>query len=231
VLGFHTRLQGTSDLARALGSSVCIIADRAGASSSEWQGEPGLAQIAALAPYAGDAPIVFAGASQAELLADAARDRRLGNDRLLGSSPEALVAAVRAIVAMEARCSPSEVILSVLGAPPDGFVIPWTEASIGGYALLDVLTPVQLTKAEERAGRLWPPACYALGLAAATAAEAIVRSGRRAISVLTVLDGEFGVRGRVGALPALLSPTGIVHRRVPSLSVRERVRLETALGA
>jgi hypothetical protein len=31
------------------------------------------------------------------------------------------------------------------------------------------------------------------------------------------------------AVPAMLSSTGIVHTRVPSLSVRERVDLETAL--
>jgi hypothetical protein len=31
-------------------------------------------------------------------------------------------------------------------------------------------------------------------------------------------------------VPALLSSTGIVHTRVPSLNARERVQLETALG-
>jgi hypothetical protein len=49
--------------------------------------------------------------------------------------------------------------------------------------------------------------------------------------VLTVLGGEFGVRGRVGTLPALLAPTGIVHARVPTLNTRERVQLETILSA
>jgi hypothetical protein len=59
----------------------------------------------------------------------------------------------------------------------------------------------------------------------------MVRHSRRAFSVLTVLGGEFGVRGRVGAMPAHLSPTGIANTRVPTLNTRERVRLETALGA
>jgi hypothetical protein len=31
-------------------------------------------------------------------------------------------------------------------------------------------------------------------------------------------------------MPALLSTTGIVHARVPTLNTRERVLLETALG-
>jgi malate/lactate dehydrogenase len=149
---------------------------------------------------------------------------------VLGSAVEALAAAVRAIVALEARSSPAEVGLTVLGAPPAGFVIPWGEASVGGYALERVLTQVQLTRVEARAARLWPPGPFALGLAAATIAEAMVTSSRRTYSVLTVLDGAFGVRGGVGAVPALLSTSGIVHERVPVLGGRERVRLESLTG-
>jgi malate/lactate dehydrogenase len=121
--------------------------------------------------------------------------------------------------------------LTVLGAPPAGLVVPWSEASIGGYALERVLSQVQLTRLDARVARLWPPGPYALGLAAARVVEALVTSSRRTHTVLAVLGGEFGVRGRVGALPALLSTTGIVHTRVPTLNTRERVQLDTALGA
>jgi hypothetical protein len=50
------------------------------------------------------------------------------------------------------------------------------------------------------------------------------------MNVLTMLGGEFGARGSVGAVPALLGPQGIAQTRVPSLHTRERVLLETALG-
>ena len=187
--------------------------------------------VTRLASYAGDAPMVFAGASQAELLRTLVREGHVTRERLAGSSPEALIAAVRAMVAMEARCSPSEVDLTVLGAPPSGFVVPWSEASIGGYSLERVLSQVQLTRIEARAARLWPPGPFALGLAAARVAEGMVQNSRRAFSVLMVLGGEFGVRGRVGAIPVNLSPAGVTGTRVPTLNTRERVRLETALGA
>jgi len=228
---FHVRLDGTDDVSRVAGCAAIIVADRAGRPASEWQGEDGLAMLTRLAPYAGAAPIVFAGASQAELLTLAARESHIARERLAGSSPEALTAAVRAMVAMEARSSPSEVELTVLGAPPSGFVVPWSEASIGGYSLERVLSQVQLTRIEARAARLWPPGPFALGLAAARVSEAMVRHSRRAFSVLMVLGGEFGVRGRVGAIPVNLSPAGIASIRVPTLNTRERVRLETALGA
>jgi malate/lactate dehydrogenase len=123
-------------------------------------------------------------------------------------------------------------MVSVLGAPPPAaFVVPWSEASIGGFLVERLLTPVQLTRLTARVERLWPPRPYTLGLAAATVAEGIVRSSRRAFNVLTILDGELGVRGRAGALPCFLDPTGIVASRVPSMSARERVRLDTALGS
>ena len=229
VEGFHTRLEGTDDATRVAGCAVCIVADRFGRPSTEWQGDEGLAMLVRLVPHVGEMPIVFAGANQTTLMSMVGREARLPRQRLIGSAPEALVSAITAITAMEALCSPREVQLTVLGAP-EGFVVPWSEASIGGYALEHVLSQVQLTRIQARAAKLWPPGPFTLGLAAARVTEALLTSSRRAFSVLTMLGGEFGVRGRVGAVPALLSTTGIVHTRVPTLSSRERVQLDIALG-
>ena len=231
IAGFHTRLEGTADLSRVTACDVCVIADRAGRTSSEWQGDEALALIQRLIPYLGTAPLVCAGSAQAGAMQHAAREAGVKRERLIGSAPEALVAATRAIVAMEAGCSPAEVSVTMLGAPPAGFVVPWSDASIGGYAIEQVLTQVQLTRIDARVARLWPPGPFALGAAAARVVDAVIRSSRRAFCVLTVLGGEFGVRGRVGTLPAVVSTSGIVQTRVPTLNTRERVRLETALGA
>jgi malate dehydrogenase len=228
--GLDTRLEGTNDVTRTAGCAVCIVADRAAPPAIEWQADEGLALVRRVAGFLGDAPIVFAGVSQSDLLLTAAREARIPRRRLVGSAPEALAAAIAAIVAMEARCSPAEVSLTVLGTPPAGFVVPWSDASIGGLALERALTQTELRRVEARASRLWPPGPFTLGSAAARVAEAIVRSSRRARSVLTVLDGEFGVRGCAGALPALLCPAGIAHTRTPSLNTRERVQLDVALG-
>lgn len=231
VHGFHTRLEGTDDVSRATGCHVCVIADRFGRTPSEWQGDEGLAMLTRLAPLLGDAPIVCAGAAHAELVDYASREARIPRARLIGSSPEALASAIAAITAMEAHCSSVEVGVTVLGVPPKGFVVPWSEASIGGYALERVLSQVQLGRIEARVARLWPPGPYALGAAAARVVEAILHASRRSFSVLTPLGGEFGLRTGVSALPAALGPRGIVHIRVPDLSPRERVQLDTALGA
>jgi malate dehydrogenase len=230
VSGSHTRLEGTDDLSRAIGSSVCVIADRYGPPEVEWSGDEGLAMLGRLLSWSPNTPLVFAGAAQAGLMTALRREQHVRRAALIGSAPEAYASAMRSMVALEAGCSPAEVSLAVLGLPPAGLVIPWSEAAIGGFGLERTLTPVQISRLEARAPRLWPPGPFALGTAAAAAVEAVVTSARRALSVLTVLDGEYGVRNRLGSTPALLDPGGVAQVRVPSLSTRERVLVDTALG-
>lgn len=74
VHGFRTRLDGTDDPSRVIGSAVCVVADRYGKSSAEWQGDEGVSMLRGLAPYVGGASLVFAGAWQADLLSSAVRD-------------------------------------------------------------------------------------------------------------------------------------------------------------
>jgi malate dehydrogenase len=229
IEGFHTRVEGTPDLTRVTGCAVCVIADSAAADLTVDPRD--LAMTVRLKGFIGDVPTVFAGAGQASLLLASVREAGFQRRRVVGSAPEALASAARAIVALEAQCSPSEIALSVLGAPPSGFVVPWSEASIGGYSLERVLTQVQMRNVDARVARLWPPGPQALGTAAARVAEAIVTASRRSPGVFAVLGGEFGIRDRVGVLPCLLGPDGIAAVRIPTLNARERVQLETALRA
>jgi malate dehydrogenase len=229
VAGFHTRLEGTDDISRVTGCSVCIIADRLGSGSGEWRGDEGLAMLGRLVPALSGVPLVFAGPNQGPLIELASGELGVSRRRLVGSAPEAFTSALRSIVALEARCSPTEVSLAVLGRPPKGLVVPWSDASIGGHTLEHQLEPVQITRLENGVDRLWPPGPYALGQAAAHTALAIVSSARRSCSVLAVLDGEFGVKQGVGVIPTMLSATGIASTWTPALTSRESVKLMSAL--
>ena len=228
VSGFHTLLEGTADLTRVVGCDLCIVADRHG--TGDRPPDETLLAMKQIAGYLGDAPIVFAGANDARLLAVTAEEGAVPPRRLIGSAPHALGSAVRAIVAMEARCSPADVMLTVLGTPPAGLIVPWSEASIGGYALQQVLPQVTLSRIDARVKALWPPGPYALGTAAAQVAAAILGSSRCLFSVVTQLQGEFGVRRRPGIVPARLTAGGIEEIHVPELTSRERVLVQTALG-
>ena len=163
---FHVRLDGTDDVSRVAGCAVCVVADRFGRPSSRMagRGRPGDADAARVVRgrCADRVRGRLAGRAAARARARGTRPTRAAR-RLL---PEALIAAVRAMVAMEASCSPSEVDLTVLGTPPAGFVVPWSEASIGGYSLERVLSQVQLTRIEARVGAsvaAWPVCAGARG--------------------------------------------------------------------
>ena len=227
---FHTQVDGTDEFTRVATSAAVVLADRARHASGEWNGDDAIALLDRLSAHLGDTPLIFASAAHGSVLSIAARELQLRRQRIIGSGPEAVASAARAMVALEARCSPSEVSLSVLGIPGD-FVTPWSEAAIGGRALDRVLTQAELSRLQARVARLWPPGSFALGYAAARVVEALITSSREAMNVLTVLNGEFGVRNRIGTVPALLSPRGIAATRIPALDTRERVRLQTVLGA
>lgn len=230
IAGVHTELVGTDDPSRAAGCTVCLVADRFGGGSPEWTGDDGLAMLARLDPVLSGAPLVFTGVMQASLIEAAARELGIRRTRLIGSAPEAFASAARAMVAVEAGCSPDEVSLAVLGRPPGGLVVPWSHVSIGGYTLEHRLASAQVVRIESRVARVWPPGPFALGLAGARVTAAVVSAARRSWSVLTLLDGEYGVRRVVGIIPALLANSGIVRTWEPTLTTRERVRLVTALG-
>jgi malate/lactate dehydrogenase len=225
ITGTHSRLQGSSDAARAAGCDVVVVADAFGSSDEAPHG----AHLAALGNINRTAPVVFAGATHAPLLRTMASDSDTGSTRAMGSSPEALISAVRAIVALEARCAPAELTLAVLGVPPDGFVVPWSDATIRGGSLHAILSPGQIARLDARIARLWPLDAYALGAAAAVVVEGALRSARRAFNVLAWLEGEYGMRSGIGTVQAWLSPAGIVRRTIPALSARERTLLESAL--
>jgi malate/lactate dehydrogenase len=226
-----TRLEGTTDPSRVAGSSVCVVADRAGEPAGEWRLEDGLETVRRFARDGGTAPLVFAGTNPESLMRMLAREAGVERHRLIGSAPGAVASAVRAMVAIEAGCSVTEVSLSVLGRPPRSIVVPWVEGSVAGYSLEKVLSQAQVARVEARLARLWPPGPHTLGRAAADVVEALVHSARRPRCVTAVLDGEFGARGQTGAIPAYLGPSGIERTAVPALNTRERVQVEAALEA
>lgn len=226
---FHTTLDGTADLAAVIRADVCVVADRMGAPTGEWTGDAGLQLVRRLTELCAQAPFVFAGAKAPELMRQAAIELHVPRSRMLGSAPAALASAARAIAALEAGCSAADVALNVVGTP-NAFVIPWSQASIAGFAATAVLSQAELARVEARVARLWPTGPETLGVVAARLVEGMLEGSRRTFPAFTVLDGEFGVRQAVAALPVLVSRKGLGEVRLPPLTGREQVQLESALG-
>jgi malate dehydrogenase len=223
---FSTILSGGTDPLQAAGSAVIAIADRA--SGAEWSADEELALVGRLA-HASAAVILCTRSTHRDLVDRAVRRLGLPNERILGSAPEALASAVRAMIGLETRGSPSDVALTILGAPPTRVVVPWEDVTIGGLAATKVLDEPARRRIEARLPALWPPGPYALATAAAKAIDALAGRTRRVISAFVAQrDGEAD-RTRTVALPVRLGPAGVTHMKLPLLSARDRIALDNAM--
>lgn len=224
---FSTQLSGSTDISDAAGAAIVVIADRMG--KGEWQGEDGLVMLRRVAQMASNAVVLCAGASQRDLVDRGVGELHLKRARLFGSAPEALSAAARAIVALETNGSPRDVSLTMLGVPPDRMVIPWGDATIGGFSATRMLDEPTRRRIASKLPALWPPGPYALATAAVRAIETILGRARQLASCFVAPDDSAGARTRTGALPVRLGPSGIVEVVLPELSVHDRIALDNAM--
>jgi malate/lactate dehydrogenase len=144
--------------------------------------------------------VICAGASQRPLAQQALDELGLSRRRVIGSAPEALAATARALVALEANTSPAQVMLTVMGRPPDKMVIPWSEASIGGNSVTSMLTATQLRRLDARL-----------------------------FSAFVSLDRDNGTKAPVCAWPVSIGPAGVERVASPQLTGRDRVVIDEVL--
>ncbi len=204
-----------------------MIADRVG--KGEWQGDEALMVLRRLVRAGSDSVVICAGASHQPLVQQGARELKIDRRRIIGSAPEALAAAVRAVTALEANRSPKDVGLTVLGVPPAHVVIPWEDATVAGLAASRVLDEPARRRIAARVARLWPPGPFTLAAAAAKAVMAVSGRSRETVSAFVAPDDALGITARAGAVPVALGPSGVERVELPTLSVHDRVALDNAL--
>ncbi len=226
IARFDTVVTASADALTAVGADVIVLADSA--KGGEWQGEPGLGLLRRLLRAGTDAPFVFAGPSQMWLMETAARELGVRADRIVGTAASAVAAAVRALASLEAGHAGVDV--TVAGRPP-ALVVAWSSATVSGIALADRVPPHRLVAMTQALPRLWPPGPQAIAAATAQAVEGLLAGSRRLCHAMTMLEGEFGVRGVAAMLPLELGGRRVLGRVLPSLSPRERTDLVSGLTA
>jgi len=227
IEGFASNISGSADLSLVAGAAVVVVADPFGA--PELPIEAAMLLLKRIREFAPKAVIVCAGASHCDLIGRSVRELHISRTQLFGSAPEALAGGIRALAAIDANGAPSDVSLSVLGIPPDHIVIPWEDATVGGFAITRVLSEPVRRRLDARVAALWPPGPYALASAAAKVIGTMLGGSRRLVTCFVAPDDSSGRRARAGALPARIDRSGVVDVVLPELSVRERVRLENAM--
>jgi malate dehydrogenase len=225
-----TSITHGSDMADAIGCHAVVFADRADASRSPGREDTDLATLRRAVDLVADAVFVFGRAEQRALIERGVNELHVRPGRLIGSAPLALASAVRALVALEADAAPADVSLTLAGIPPARAVVSWTAATIAGTPVEALLTPPQIARLDARIGYLWPPGPHALASAAAEVCEALSTGGHRAFPCFVWVDGEFGARRQVVALPVRVGPSGLASIARLHLSPGERIRLENAIA-
>ncbi|OFV91743.1 MAG: hypothetical protein A3G76_14415 [Acidobacteria bacterium RIFCSPLOWO2_12_FULL_65_11] len=226
IEGFATIVSGSTEIADAAGADVVVVADRRGV--GEWAGDDGVVLLKRLARSAPDAFIVCAGPEQRQLIERGVGELDIPRARIIGSAPEALAAAARAIVALELDASPREVALSVIGVPPDRMVIGWEDATVAGWAMTRLVTEPVRRRLAQRIGALWPPGPFALASAASKVIDALAGHSQHVTICFVAPDQSSGARTRTAALPVRLGPSRL-EVVLPPLGVAERVALDNAM--
>lgn len=222
---FDTRLEGTDDVTSVIGAAVVVLADEHGA--GEWTGDAALQLLGLIRDYNPRALIVAAGATQRDVLRLAVTEAGIAPTRAVGSAPTAASGAARALIALEAGCSATDVSLCVVGAPP-GWVIAWADGSVAGSPLVRILAPPAVARIEARLRASWPAGPHALGSAAAAVIHAAWTGSHRQFSCF-VGDLREPRRSTFIALPVVLGPAGVHRVDVPQLAPREQVALDALL--
>jgi malate dehydrogenase len=224
--GFAAHVTGGPDLAATRTASFIILADCA--TRGEWRGDEAFTLLRRL-PIGRSRPVVCAGANQRDLVERAVREAGFMRTRVLGSSPEALAAAMRTTVASETQGSAKDVALAVLGIPPSQTVLSWDNVTIGGVAAARALDEPTRRRLTERLPRLWPPGPYGLAAAAARVIEGFAGRSRAVLSCFVAPDDRLGKKMRTAAIPVRLDSGSIVETELPALSVRDRIALDNAV--
>ncbi len=225
VEGFDTQVRGSTDISRVAGAAIVVLAD---AATPTADADP-LLPLRQIAQLAARSVVLCAGPEHRTIVERGVRDLRYARTRLFGSAPEALVASMRALVALQTNGSARDVALAVLGVPPDHAVVAWDEATIGGFAATRVLQQPARRKLSAQLGPLWPPGPHALAHAAVEAIAAMVGASRRTVCCFVAPDTAHGERARTVALPVRLGPAGIAGVDHPTLSVGTQVALDNAM--
>ena len=221
VDGFDTRVEGTGDPNAVEEPDVLVVADAPELTEGREAGNRLVPVVAKMKPRL----IVVSGARPAPLV-DAALAAGFAGDRIAGSAPVAVAAAIRRRLAASLEVEVSAVTLALLGLPPDVIVVPHASAVVGGVPI-EQLRPNAVRQAvQEVSGRT--PGPVALAAAAVLVLAALTAPRRSVLPVLARGDAAFGLGRATLALPRRLGAWRVGETLEVALEPYERVALENA---
>ena len=224
---YDARLEGCAELKGVGGFDVLLVADPPALEDPVLSPGRAMEFVKSLLGDLHGAIVIVAGIN-ASALVEAGIQAGLPRQRILGSIPIALSAAVRRRLAAELDVAPREVAATVMGLPPSSLFVAHGSATVGGVPI-EGLSAVALRRATEAVtGRLPGPVALATG--AVRIVQALCSHRPSALPVVAALEGEYGHRGVALAVPAQVAVGGLRSILEVPLEPVDRVAFDNAAG-
>lgn len=207
VLGSGTVLRGSHDLTDVQNSECLILADMRGSTDGLNQrqvGEP----LPKLEKLSRDVVILVAGREPAPLMSLVRSSWSIAPRQILGTAPVALASVWRKYLGNSLRCSPQDLTVSLLGAPPQEGLYQ-VVASVAAQPVENFLSIPELRRVAEQVSRRSCPGSHTLATAAVNTLHDMVRKDGAVYSCYVWADGAYGARGLFLCAPAVLGPWGL----------------------
>ncbi|HZY91327.1 MAG TPA: malate dehydrogenase [Thermoplasmata archaeon] len=247
ILGFATRVTGTTSLAAVKGAEVVVetagLARKPGMSRSDLlEKNAGILKGHALAvrEHAPEAVVLIV-TNPVDVMTHWFRKvSGLPASRVFGESGTLDTARFRWFVADELKVAPRDVVGFVLGTHGDTMVPVLSLTSVAGVPLSRLVSPERLSAIVERTKKgggeivellKMGSAYYAPSAAQAEIVRAIARNEHRLLGVTAHLDGEFGQKGLYLGVPVLVGRTGVERVVEVELTSAERTAFEASAAA
>lgn len=247
IMGFDSRIVGTSDYADAAGSDVVVIT--AGIAR-----KPGMSRDDLLAT---NAKIVASVAEQVKIhcpnavvivvsnpldamVQQAQMTTGFPPHRVIGQAGVLDTARYRTFIAMELGVSVEDVSAMLLGGHGDTMVPMPSCTSVGGIPLRQFLDNATIDRLVDRARKggaeivallKTGSAYYAPAAATAQMVEAIVRDKKRLIPCAAYCDSEYGVGGYYVGVPVVLGSNGVEKIIELELTAQEKQDFQKSVEA
>jgi malate dehydrogenase len=218
---FDTRVEGGADAAAIDEPDVLVVAD----APELTEGAGAADRLSQLVARAKPRVVVVAGARPAPSV-DAVLAAGFAADRVAGSAPVAVAAAIQRHLAAALDVEASSVSLVLLGLPPDVLVVPHASAVIGGVPIEQMRPSAVRQAVQDLAGRT--PGPVALAAAAVRVIRALIAPRVSVLPVLARGDAAFGLGRATLALPRRLGGWRVGETLEVALEPYERVALENA---